>query len=39
VELASCGHCHFEWNDALLTSLTPVPAARCPNEYGHVYQD
>jgi hypothetical protein len=35
VELAECGVCHFVWNDALGTEVTPAPAARCPNEYGH----
>lgn len=39
VEVATCGHCGFEWNDALLTELTPPPSARCPNEYNHVYED
>ena len=32
---ATCGTCGFSWNDALITSITPVPAGRCPNEYGH----
>lgn len=31
----TCGHCGFTWNDALMTSLTPAPAGRCPNEYNH----
>lgn len=29
------GACGFRWNDALMTSLTPAPSARCPNEYNH----
>lgn len=35
VEMAECGACGFRWNDALITSITPVPSARCPNEYNH----
>lgn len=37
VVTAECGACHFRWNDALITTLTPTPSARCPNEYGHAY--
>ena len=39
VIVATCGHCGFSWNDALITSVTPTPSGRCPNEYGHVYPD
>lgn len=35
VEIAKCGTCGFRWNDKLITSLTPAPSGRCPNEYGH----
>lgn len=35
VNMAECGACGFRWNDALCTSLTPAPSARCPNEYNH----
>src|SRR5512147_1548862 len=35
VETATCGVCGFEWNDALITSVTPAPAGRCPNEANH----
>ena len=35
VQMTTCGACGFTWNDALITSLTPVPAGRCPNEYNH----
>jgi hypothetical protein len=30
-----CGECGFRWDDTLITSLTPAPAGRCPNEYNH----
>lgn len=39
VDMATCGHCGRSWNDALGTSITPVPSARCPFEYDHVYED
>jgi hypothetical protein len=39
VRTAECGHCGFRWNDALITSMTPTPSGRCPNEYGHEYDD
>ncbi len=35
IKMAECGTCHFQWNDALITSITPTPSSRCPNEYGH----
>lgn len=35
VETMTCGACGFSWNDALVTGITPTPAGRCPNEYGH----
>ena len=34
-EPTTCGACGFQWDDALCTSITPVPAGRCPNEYSH----
>ena len=34
-EPTTCGACGFQWDDALCTSITPVPSGRCPNEYGH----
>jgi hypothetical protein len=39
VREATCGACGFTWNDALCTSITPTPAGRCPNEYGHTDDD
>lgn len=33
--LATCGTCGRSWDDAIITSLTPAPAARCPFEYFH----
>lgn len=35
VAMATCGVCGRSWNDAKLSSLTPVPAGRCPFEYAH----
>lgn len=35
VDMATCGTCGKSWNDALITSRTPAPAARCPYEYIH----
>lgn len=36
---ATCGHCGRTWDDGHPSSVTPVPAARCPFEYDHVYDD
>lgn len=35
VDKVTCGECRRVWNDALLSSRTPAPAARCPYEYFH----
>lgn len=35
VETCICGECGLSWNDALITSWTPAPSARCPFEYEH----
>jgi hypothetical protein len=35
VDMAECGTCGFTWNDALITSLTPVPGGRTPCEWTH----
>lgn len=37
--VAECGTCGFRWDDTIVTSLTPAPAARCPNEYNHAEED
>jgi hypothetical protein len=34
-DIATDGACGRSWNDALGTTLTPAPAARCPYEYEH----
>lgn len=34
-DFATCGTCGMTWNDALGTSRTPAPSARCPYEYIH----
>lgn len=36
IDVATCGACGFQWNDALITSVTPAPSGRCPNERAHV---
>jgi hypothetical protein len=33
--LATCGTCGRSWDDAIPTSWTPAPSARCPFEYWH----
>jgi hypothetical protein len=30
-----CGTCELSWDDAIITSWTPAPSARCPFEYFH----
>jgi hypothetical protein len=30
-----CGTCGRWWDDAIATSMTPAPSARCPFEYFH----
>lgn len=35
VQVATCGTCGRSWNDAAVSSVTPVPAGRCPFEYDH----
>jgi hypothetical protein len=36
---ATCGACGLTWNDALITSITPAPSARCPFEDLHEDED
>lgn len=36
---ATCGHCGLSWDDAIITSMTPAPSARCPFEAFHVYEE
>lgn len=31
----TCGECGRSWDDAIATSYTPAPSARCPFEYFH----
>ena len=35
VRMTTCGTCGRTWDDALITSITPAPAGRCPFEYEH----
>ena len=35
VRLTTCGECGRTWDDALITSMTPTPAGRCPFEDEH----
>lgn len=32
---ATCFTCGMSWDDAIITSMTPAPAARCPFEQFH----
>ncbi len=34
-DLVTCGHCGRSWDDAIPTSYTPAPSARCPFESWH----
>lgn len=34
-----CGHCGLSWDDGKITAWTPVPSARCPFEYFHLYPE
>lgn len=34
-DLVTCGECGRSWDDAVPTSWTPAPSARCPFEYFH----
>jgi len=36
---ATCGTCGLSWDDAISTSMTPVPGGRCPFEYFHKYKN
>lgn len=36
---ATCGTCGLSWDDAISTSMTPAPSARCPFEGFHIYAD
>lgn len=38
-DVSTCGTCNRSWDDGISTSLTPVPSARCPFEYAHVYDE
>lgn len=35
VRITTCGACGRSWNDAAVSSITPVPSGRCPFEYAH----
>ena len=36
---ATCGYCGLSWDDAIGTSYTPAPSARCPFEHFHIYPE
>jgi hypothetical protein len=38
-DVVTCGTCGRSWDDAVATSATPAPSARCPFEYSHVDAD
>jgi hypothetical protein len=35
IDPATCGTCGLTWDDGIITSWTPAPAARCPFEHYH----
>lgn len=35
---ASCEECGLSWDDAIITSMTPAPSARCPFEEFHKWK-
>ena len=39
IDPAGCGSCGLLWDDGIVTRMTPAPAARCPFESFHVYDD
>jgi len=39
VDIATDGACGLSWDDSISTAWTPAPAARCPFEYFHQYDD
>lgn len=38
-DIATCGVCGLSWDDSIVTGITPAPAARCPFEHFHEYDD
>lgn len=36
---ATCGTCGLTWDDGKVTSMTPVPAGRCPFESFHAHEE
>ncbi len=38
-DLITCLECNRSWDDAICTSMTPVPAGRCPFEGYHNYKE
>ena len=36
---ATDGSCGLSWDDSISTSMTPAPAARCPFEQFHEYDE
>jgi hypothetical protein len=38
-ERTTCGYCGLSWDDAIVTSMTPTPSARCPFEAFHIHKD
>ena len=39
IDILECGECFEQWNDAVITGITPAPSGRCPFEYEHEYDD
>ena len=38
-DMATCGTCGLSWDDAIPTSYTPAPSARCPFEAFHLSRE
>lgn len=38
-DTCECGWCGLKWDDGIVTSMTPVPSARCPFEAFHIYPE
>lgn len=39
IEIYLCETCGEQWNDAIITGITPTPSGRCPFEYEHEYDE
>lgn len=37
--IVTCGTCGREWDNSVVTAVTPAPAGRCPFEHEHESED